>query len=136
MEKPTMLEKIGKAINYAGNTVMMNLLFLVACLPIVTIGQAWCGLLTAVRYQIRGDKWTAGFKKGFFFADGRCFAFFIFQRHGPIVAGEFFQGFTAIADLIAEICPDETGIPHDFFSVFFHHDPAGTLIHGVSGEFP
>lgn len=65
MEKPTMLEKIGKAISYAGNTIMMNLLFLAACLPIVTIGQAWCGLLTAVRYQIRGDKWTAGFKKGF-----------------------------------------------------------------------
>ena len=65
MEKPTMMEKFGKAITYAGNTIMLNLLFLIACLPVVTIGQAWCGLLTAVRYQIRGDKWTAGFKKGF-----------------------------------------------------------------------
>ena len=43
----------------------MNLLFLVCCLPIVTIGQAWCGLLTGIRYQIRKDSWFDGFKKGF-----------------------------------------------------------------------
>ena len=65
MEKPTILDKINKVITLAGTTILMNLLFLLASLPIVTMGQAWCGLLTAVRYQIRGDKWTDGFKKGF-----------------------------------------------------------------------
>ena len=49
----------------AGNAILMNLLFLVACIPVVTIAQAWCGLLTAIRYNIRGDGWFAGFKFGF-----------------------------------------------------------------------
>lgn len=44
---------------------MMNLMFLVACIPVVTIGQAWCGLLSALRYQIRGDRWFDGFKHGY-----------------------------------------------------------------------
>lgn len=65
MEKPTILDKLNKVITIAGSTILMNLLFLLASLPIVTMGQAWCGLLTAVRYQIRGDKWLDGFKKGF-----------------------------------------------------------------------
>lgn len=65
MEKPTILDKISKAITIAGNFVLMNLLFLLASLPIVTMGQAWCGLLSAVRYNIRGDKWQDGFKSGF-----------------------------------------------------------------------
>lgn len=65
MEKPTLIEKIGNVISIAGNAILMNLLFLLACLPIVTMGQAWCGLLTAVRYNIRGDKWFDGFKAGF-----------------------------------------------------------------------
>lgn len=64
-EKPTILDKLNKVITIAGNIILMNLMFLVASIPLVTMGQAWCGLLTAVRYQIRGDKWTAGFKKGF-----------------------------------------------------------------------
>lgn len=64
-QKETMLDKLGKAINLAGNAIMMNLLFLVSCIPIVTIGQAWCGLLTAVRYNIRGEKWFDGYKTGF-----------------------------------------------------------------------
>lgn len=65
MEKPTILDKLNKVITIAGSFVLMNLLFLLASLPIVTMGQAWCGLLTAIRYQIRGDKWLDGFKKGF-----------------------------------------------------------------------
>ena len=65
MEKPTLIEKIGKVISVVGNFILMNLLFLVASLPVVTMGQAWCGLLTAVRYNIRGDKWLDGFKVGF-----------------------------------------------------------------------
>ena len=65
MEKETILDKITKVVTIAGNFIMMNLLFLVACLPIVTIGQAYSGLISALRYNIRGDKWLDGFKKGF-----------------------------------------------------------------------
>lgn len=65
MEKPTLLDKIGNAISIAGNAILMNLMFLLASIPIVTMGQAWCALLTAVRYNIRGDKWFDGFKAGF-----------------------------------------------------------------------
>lgn len=64
-EKETIIDKLGKVISIAGNAIGMNLLFLVSCIPIVTIGQAWCGLLSAVRYNIRGDKWFDGFKAGF-----------------------------------------------------------------------
>lgn len=64
-EKPTILDKIGKVISIAGNFILMNLMFLLASLPVVTMGQAWCGLLSAVRYHIRGDKWQDGFKAGF-----------------------------------------------------------------------
>ena len=48
-EKPTILEKIGRVLSIAGNAVLMNLLFLLCCIPVVTIGQAWSGLLSAVR---------------------------------------------------------------------------------------
>lgn len=65
MERTTLLDKIHKVINIAGNFILMNLTFLIASLPVVTMGQAWCGLLTAVRYHIRGDKWQDGFKAGF-----------------------------------------------------------------------
>ncbi len=44
---------------------MLNLLFLVSCLPIVTIGPAWKGLYSAVRYSIRRESWFAGYKAGF-----------------------------------------------------------------------
>ena len=64
-EKPTILDKIGKVISIAGNAILMNLLFLICSIPVVTMGQAWAGLLTAVRYNIRGDKWQDGFWKGF-----------------------------------------------------------------------
>lgn len=64
-EKETLMDKLGKVITMAGTAILMNLLFLIACLPIVTIGQAWCGLLSAIRYNIRGDSWFEGFKKGF-----------------------------------------------------------------------
>ena len=64
-EKPTILDKITKVISIAGHAVLMNLFFLMCSLPIVTMGQAWTGLLTAIRYNIRGDKWQTGFWKGF-----------------------------------------------------------------------
>lgn len=64
-QKETMLEKFGRFVTMAGNAILMNLLFLVACLPVVTIGQAWCGLMGAIRYNIRGEKWIIGFKVGY-----------------------------------------------------------------------
>jgi len=64
-KKESWTEKLGRIISTIGNAILMNLLFIVSCLPIVTIGQAWCGLMCAVRYNIRGEKWLAGFKAGF-----------------------------------------------------------------------
>ncbi len=64
-EKETIIEKIGKLLSKVGTAVMMNLMFLICCVPVVTAGQAWCALLSAVRFQIRGDSWWDGFKFGF-----------------------------------------------------------------------
>ena len=64
-EPVTFVDKINKVVAIAGKAILMNLLFLVSCLPIVTIGQAWCGLISAIRYDIRGDGWFDGFKKGY-----------------------------------------------------------------------
>lgn len=64
-EKETMFEKLGRVINIAANAVMMNLLFLVACIPVVTIGAAWNALFSAIRYNVRGEKWITGFKVGY-----------------------------------------------------------------------
>lgn len=65
MGRGTLLDKITSAITIAGNFILMNLVFLVTSIPIVTMGQAWCGLLSAMRYNIRGDRWQDGFKAGF-----------------------------------------------------------------------
>jgi len=59
------MEKFRNFIYMVGNAITLNLLFIAACLPVVTIGPAWCGLYSAIRYEIRGDKWFAGFKAGF-----------------------------------------------------------------------
>lgn len=64
-EKETLIEKLGAWINKAAIGLVINLLFLLACLPIVTIGQAWHGLMSALRYNIRGESWFKGFQKGF-----------------------------------------------------------------------
>ena len=63
--KETWYDKIWKIVNLAGTTIAMNLVFLVACIPIVTIGQAWCGLMSAIRFTIRGEGWFKGFWEGF-----------------------------------------------------------------------
>ncbi len=65
MQKETILDKVNKVLSFAGRIVLMSMLFLVSCLPVVTIGQAWCAVLTGIRYQIRGDSWFEGFKFGF-----------------------------------------------------------------------
>lgn len=54
-----------KILQVTSNAVMVNALFLLCCIPIVTIGQAWAGLYSAIRYAIRGEGWFAGFKAGF-----------------------------------------------------------------------
>lgn len=64
-KKETLFEKFSRVITVAGTAILMNLVFLAACLPIVTIGQAWCGLMGAIRYNIRGDGWFKGFWVGF-----------------------------------------------------------------------
>lgn len=54
-----------KILQVTSNAVMVNALFLLCCIPVVTIGQAWAGLYSAIRYAIRGDGWFSGFKAGF-----------------------------------------------------------------------
>lgn len=54
-----------KILQVTSNAAMVNLVYLICCIPIVTIGQAWCGLYSAIRYAIRGDGWFSGFKAGF-----------------------------------------------------------------------
>jgi len=48
----------------AGNGIMVNLMFLICSLPIVTMGPAWCGLYSSLRFAIRGESWATGFKEG------------------------------------------------------------------------
>ncbi len=57
--------KLMSVINVIGEAILMNLAFLICCIPVVTIGQAWCGIYAAVAYRTRGEKWFTGFKKGF-----------------------------------------------------------------------
>ena len=57
--------KVMKIVNLAGTAVMLNLMFLLACVPVVTIGPALCGLYSGVRYMIRGDGAVRGFWEGF-----------------------------------------------------------------------
>lgn len=64
-KKTSMMDKLTKVVTLTGTAVLINLMFLVFSLPIVTIGQAWCGLMTAIRYNIRGDGWFKGFWTGF-----------------------------------------------------------------------
>lgn len=64
-QNQSFFEKIGTLVNMIANAVLMNVLFLLACIPVVTIGAAWNALLSAIRYNIRGEKWFTGFKVGF-----------------------------------------------------------------------
>ena len=63
--KETLNDKFWKIVNMTGTAIAMNLLFLVCCIPIVTIGQAWCALMSGIRFLVRGDSWFEGFKTGF-----------------------------------------------------------------------
>lgn len=66
MEKRQLADsKLWKFINFAGNAIGLNLMFMIVCLPVITIGPAMCGLYSGVRYMIRGDGWFGGFWAGF-----------------------------------------------------------------------
>lgn len=54
-----------KILQLTSNAVMVNFLYLLGCIPVITIGQSWCALFSAIRFAIRGDGWFAGFKEGF-----------------------------------------------------------------------
>lgn len=56
--------KFWELYTMAGNGIMVNLMFLICSLPIVTMGAAWCGLCSSLRFAIRGERWATGFKEG------------------------------------------------------------------------
>ena len=53
-----------KGVNLAGTAIMINLAFVLCCVPVVTIGPATCGLYSAIRYVVRGSGWFNGFWEG------------------------------------------------------------------------
>lgn len=53
-----------KGVNLAGTAIIINVAFLLCCLPVVTIGPAVCGMYSSLRYVVRGDGWFNGFKEG------------------------------------------------------------------------
>lgn len=53
-----------KGMNLAGTAIIINVAFLLCCIPVVTIGPATCGLYSALRYVVRGDGWFNGFRDG------------------------------------------------------------------------
>lgn len=57
--------RVMKYVNLGGTAIMLNLLFLLMCIPVVTIGPAFSGLYSGVRYMIRGDGAVRGFFEGF-----------------------------------------------------------------------
>lgn len=65
MEKKSITDtKFWELYTLAGNGIMVNLMFLICSMPLVTIGASWCGLYSALRYAIRGERWATGFKDG------------------------------------------------------------------------
>lgn len=50
---------------FLGSSILVSILMVIAFLPLTLMGQSICGLLSGVRYNIRGEKWFTGFKKGF-----------------------------------------------------------------------
>ena len=57
--------KVMKYVNVIGTGMMLNLAFLAACIPVVTIGPAVCGLYSGIRFMIRGEGPIRGFWEGF-----------------------------------------------------------------------
>ncbi len=92
MENQTSFQKIMGFMNKAGNMILLNLLFLVSCLPIVTIGPAWKGLYSAVRYSIRRESWFEGYKAGFRHKFLRTLLGFTFGLAALLYGGYQFSG--------------------------------------------
>lgn len=57
--------KFWAALVLAGNAIALNLLFILCCLPVVTIGPSLCGLYSGVRFMIKREGWFRGFWEGF-----------------------------------------------------------------------
>ena len=57
--------KVMHYVNIIGTGMMLNLVFLAACIPVVTIGPAVCGLYSGIRFMIRGEGPVRGFWEGF-----------------------------------------------------------------------
>lgn len=53
-----------KGVNLAGTVIMINVAFLICCLPVVTIGPAVCAMYSSLRSVVRGEGWFNGFKNG------------------------------------------------------------------------
>ncbi len=53
-----------KGVNLAGTVIMINVAFLICCLPVVTIGPATCAMYSSLRSVVRGEGWFNGFKNG------------------------------------------------------------------------
>ncbi len=53
-----------KGMNLAGTAIIINVAFLLCCIPVVTIGPATCGLYSALRYVVQGKGWFSGFRDG------------------------------------------------------------------------
>lgn len=53
-----------KGVNLAGTVIMINVAFLICCLPVVTIGPAVCAMYSSLRAVVRGEGWFNGFKNG------------------------------------------------------------------------
>ncbi len=106
-EKKTILDKLLGVLNFAGSVIMMSLAFLASCIPIVTMGQAWCALLTAVRYMIRKEDWWDGFKIGF-------------KRR-------FWRGLIAWTVML---------IPNIYFLLELHHGYAQVIVYGNMANLP
>lgn len=51
-------------MNLAGTAIIINIAFLLCCIPVVTIGPATCGLYSALRYVVQGKGWFSGFRDG------------------------------------------------------------------------
>lgn len=118
-EKQTSLQKLMGVINKIGSAIMLNLLFLISCIPVVTIGPACSGLYSAVRFSIRGDSAFTGFREGFktrflrnMIATVFCLVVGIYALNNIFV---YVSGFIADPGLISV----GTVIPAVFHVIFF-----------------
>jgi uncharacterized membrane protein YesL len=56
---------IKKVIELTSHMVLLNFMFILFSVPIVTIGASWNALYCGIRCYVRGEKWLPGFWQGF-----------------------------------------------------------------------